>query len=163
MKTITLLAAMTITLASCNCQKKATETTNLTSAETTTSDAAMKQETTIPVIEYEANTRGFFRKITVDNQNIAVINVRDGKPTTTKMSDADWNELISLYQSVNKEGLATLKAPSEKRFYDGAPIANFRVITKETTFESAAFDGGYPPAEIEKIVNKLIAIADKQE
>jgi len=163
MKAITLLAAMTITFAGCNCQKKATDKTNLTSAETISSDAAMKQETTLPVIEYEANTRGFFRKITVDSQTIAVINVRDGQPTTTKISDADWNELTLLYKSVNKEGLAALKAPSEKRFYDGAPIANFRVITKEKTFESAAFDGGFPPAEIEKIVNKLIAIADKQE
>ncbi|ESU22069.1 hypothetical protein FCR2A7T_05420 [Flavobacterium cauense R2A-7] len=122
----------------------------------------MNQESALPVLEYEANTRGFFRKITVDNKTIAVINVRDGKPTTTHISDADWNELVTLYKSVNKDGLATLKAPSEKRFYDGAPIANFRVVTKEKTFESAAFDGGNPPAEIEKIVNKLIAIADKQ-
>jgi len=27
---------------------------------------------------------------------------------------------------VKKEGLANLKAPSEKRFYDGAPITNSR-------------------------------------
>lgn len=162
MKAITLLAALTITLASCNCQKKATETTNLTAVEPKNSQTAMNQESVLPVLEYEANTRGFFKKITVDNKTIAVINVRDGKPTTTKISDADWNELVTLYKSVNKDGLATLKAPSEKRFYDGAPIANFRVVSKEKTFESAAFDGGNPPAEIEKIVNKLIAIADKQ-
>lgn len=162
MKAITLLAAMTITLASCNCQKKATETTNLTAVEPKNSQTTMNQESALPVLEYEANTRGFFRKITVDNKTIAVINVRDGKPSITKISDADWNELVALYKSVNKDGLATLKAPSEKRFYDGAPIANFRVVSKEKTFESAAFDGGNPPAEIEKIVNKLIAIADKQ-
>jgi ABC-type uncharacterized transport system auxiliary subunit len=162
MKAITLLAALTITLASCNCQKKATETNNLTAVEPNNSQTAMNQESALPVLEYEANTRGFFRKITVDNKTIAVINVRDGKPSITKISDADWNELVTLYKSVNKDGLATLKAPSEKRFYDGAPIANFRVVSKEKTFESAAFDGGNPPAEIEKIVNKLIAIADKQ-
>lgn len=162
MKAITLLAAMTITLASCNCQKKATETTNLTAVEPKNSQTTMNQESALPVLEYEANTRGFFRKITVDNKTVTVINVRDGKPTTTNISDADWNELVTLYKSVNKDGLATLKAPSEKRFYDGAPIANFRVVSKEKTFESAAFDGGNPPAEIEKIVNKLIAIADKQ-
>lgn len=162
MKAITLLAAMTITLASCNCQKKATETTNLTAVEPNNSQTTMNQESVLPVLEYEANTRGFFRKITVDNKTIAVINVRDGKPTTSKISDADWNELVTLYKSVNKEGLAALKAPSDKRFYDGAPMANFRAITKEATFESATFDGGNPPTEIEKIVNKLIAIADKQ-
>lgn len=162
MKAITLLAAMTVTFSSCNCQKKAIESANLTAVETTKSQTAMNQESALPVLEYEANTRGFFKKITIDNKTVAVINVRDGKPTTTKISDADWNELVALYKSVNKEGLATLKAPSEKRFYDGAAIANFRVVSKEKTFESAPFDGGNPPAEIEKIVNKLIAIADKQ-
>lgn len=156
MKAITLLAAMTITFASCNCQKTAAEKNSLTS------ESTMKQELT-PILEYEANTRGFYNKITAANQTIAVIKVRDGKPTETKISDADWNELLSLYTSVNKEGLATLKAPSEKRFYDGAPIGSFRVITKDTTFESSSFDAGNPPAEIEKIINKLIAIADKQE
>ncbi|CAM3709335.1 hypothetical protein FSS13T_12540 [Flavobacterium saliperosum S13] len=156
MKAITLLAAMTITFASCNCQKTAAEKNSLTSENT------MNQELT-PVLEYEANTRGFYNKITAANQTIAVVKERDGKPTETKISDADWNELLSLYKAVNKEGLATLKAPSEKRFYDGAPIGSFRVITKEITFESSSFDAGNPPAEIEKIVNKLIAIADKQE
>lgn len=155
MKAITLLATMTVTFASCNCQKTTVEKNNLTS------ETTMKQEA-MPTLEYEANTRGFFRKITVDNKTIAVINVRDGKPTTSKISDADWNELVALYKSVNKEGLAALKAPSEKRFYDGAAIGSFRVITKDTTFESSSFDAGNPPAEIEKIVNKLIAIADKQ-
>jgi restriction endonuclease len=156
MKALTLLAAMAITFTSCNCQKKAIEKNN------EATESTMKQEA-MPTLEYEANTRGFFRKITVVNQMVSVINVRDGKATETKISDADWKELTALYKSVNKEGLSGLKAPSEKRFYDGAPIANFRVITKENTFESAPFDGGFPPAEIEKIVNKLIAIADKQE
>ncbi len=88
---------------------------------------------------------------------------RNGKPLERNISDADWNELLALYQSVNKEGLKDLKAPTEKRFYDGAPMANFSVITKEMTYRSATFDGGYPPAEIEKIVNKIIAIGDKAE
>lgn len=156
MKAITLLAAMTVTFSSCNCQKTAAEKNNLTS------ESLMEQEAT-PILEYEANTRGFYNKITAANQTIAVVKERDGKPTETKISDADWNELLSLYKSINKEGLATLKAPSEKRFYDGAPIGTFSVITKEKRFDSAPFDAGNPPAEIEKIVNKLIAIADKQE
>lgn len=156
MKAITLLAATLVTFSSCNCQKKAAEKNNLIS------ETTMKQETS-PILEYEANTRGFYKKITAANQTIAVIKERDGKPTTTKISNADWNELVTLYKSVNKEGLATLKAPSEKRFYDGAAIGSFRVITQESTFESSAFDAGNPPAEIEKIVNKLIAIGDKQE
>lgn len=156
MRAITLLAALIITFTSCNCQKKAAEKNNVTA------ENAMKQEA-MPILEYEANTRGFYNKITVANQTVSVISVRDGKPTESKVSDADWKALTELYKAVNKEGLANLKAPSDARFYDGAAMANFRVITKDSTFESATFDAGNPPAEIQQIVNKLIAIADKQK
>ncbi|TGD58571.1 hypothetical protein [Flavobacterium humi] len=158
MKAITLLTAMIVTFSSCNCQKKAAAASNNVSEET-----VMKQQTVLPTLEYEANTRGFFRKISVADQVAWVTNVRDGKPEEVKISDADWKELVSLYKSVNKDGLANLKAPTEERFHDGAPMANFRVIEKGKTFESVTFDGGAPPAEIAKIVNKLIEIADKKE
>ncbi|MGH2666564.1 hypothetical protein [Flavobacterium sp.] len=157
MKAITLIVSMIVTFSSCNCQKKAVEKDNLTG------EATMKQETVMPKLEYEANTRGFFRRISIANQIAWVTNVRDGKPEEVKISDADWKELVSLYKSVKKEGLANLKAPTEQRLYDGAPMANFRVIEKDKTFESVTFDGGFPPVEIEKIVNKLIEIADKKE
>lgn len=157
MKAITLLTSMIVTFSSCNCQKKTAENNNVTE------ETAMKQQTALPTLEYEANTRGFFRKISIANQVAWVTNVRDGKPEEVKISDADWKELVTLYKSVKKEDLANLKAPTQERFHDGAPMANFRVIEKEKTFESVTFDGGTPPAEIEKIVNKLIEIADKKE
>lgn len=155
MKLVTLFTSVIITLSSCNCQKTAAEKSELAAK---TDDA---QQTTLPTLEYEANTRGFFRKITITDKKARVVSVRDGKAVEVAISDKDWNELTSLYQSVKKEGLKDLKAPTEKRFYDGAPMANFRVITKEAAFESATFDGGFPPVEIEKIVNKIIAIGDK--
>ena len=146
-----------VTFSSCNCQKKTAENNNVT-GETT-----MKQDTGIPTLEYEANTRGYFRKISIVNQVAWVTNVRDGKPEEVKISDTDWKELVSLYKSLRRENLPNFKAPTEARFHDGAPMANFRVITKAETFESVTFDGGTPPVEIEKIVNKLIEIADKKK
>ncbi|WP_313805780.1 hypothetical protein [Flavobacterium sp.] len=157
MKVFTLLASVIVTLSSCNCQKTAAEEKELASK------AVNMQEKSISTLEYELNTRGFYRKTTIADKKAWVIPVRDGKAVEVAISDADWNELNVLFQTVNKEGLANLKAPTEKRFYDGAPMANFRVITKERTYESATFDGGYPPAEIEKIVNKIIAIGSKVE
>jgi hypothetical protein len=145
-----------VTLTSCNCQKTAAEKSDL-AAKTT------MQEKAIPTLEYEANTRGFYRKITIADKKAWVVPVRDGKAVERSISEADWNELVTLYASVNKEGLKDLKAPTEKRFYDGAPIAHFRVITKERTYESAEFDGGYPPVEIKNIVTKIIALGGKVE
>lgn len=157
MKAITVVAFVIVTLTSCNCQKTTAGNYEFNAMTET------EQQKTIPTLEYEANTRGFYRKITVADKKAWVVPVRDGKAVEIAVSDQDWNELIALFQNVNKEGLANLKAPSEKRFYDGAPMANFRVITKEMTYQSATFDGGFPPADIEGIVNKIIAIGDKVE
>jgi hypothetical protein len=45
------------------------------------------------VLEYTANTRGFYQKITIQNQMVAVSKDRSGndKPVAIKISDADWN------------------------------------------------------------------------
>ena len=164
MKAITLLASILITCISCNCQKKAVEQSSV--AEKQEQDGMPLADTQNDMrIEYEANTRGFYQKIVIQNQSIAVSKDRDGNdnPVPVTISDADWNEIIALYKKVDLKGLINLKAPTEKRFYDGAPIANFRVKNQDNTYESAAFDGGFPPAEIEKIVNKMIALAEKQK
>jgi hypothetical protein len=35
-----------------------------------------------------------------------------------------------------------------KTFYDGAPIANFKITFKDKTYETPSFDHGFPPKEI---------------
>jgi hypothetical protein len=54
------------------------------------------------VIEYTANTRGFYQKITVVNQELIVSKDRNEteKPTTTPISDADWKELVTEFQTI---------------------------------------------------------------
>ena len=156
MKAITFLASIVLTLTGCNCQKTAAEKNEM-SANTTV------QEKKIPTLEYEANTRGYYRKITVSDHKAWVVPTRDAQAVEVVINEADWQELTGLYQSVDNENLPNLKDPTQKRFYDGAPIAHFRIITQDKTLETVAFDGGYPPAEIEKIVNKIIAIGDKVE
>lgn len=164
MKVVTLLASVLITCISCNCQKKAVEQSNVieNKQQDELGSATIQKEMKL---EYEANTRGYFRKIVVQNKTIAVSKDREGKdlPRIVPISDADWQQLTAFLEKVNLDQLPNLKAPTEKRFYDGAPIANFRVLIKDKVYESAAFDGGFPPAEIENIVNAIVALADKQE
>jgi hypothetical protein len=124
-----------------------------------------KNDIKTATIEYTANTRGFYKKISVQNQMISVSKNRNEveMPAGRKISDSDWKELINCFETLKLEHLATLKAPTEKRFYDGAAIANLKISTKDTVFESASFDHGYPPEEINKIVKKLISISGKKE
>jgi hypothetical protein len=58
--------------------------------------------------------------------------------------------------------LSQLKAPTEKRFYDGAAIGNLSVSHNGETYGTSGFDHGNPPVEIEQLVTFMNAF-DKPE
>lgn len=110
-------------------------------------------------IEYIANTRGYYQKITIQNQEVSISKNRneEGKGTTTKISDADWKELVNVFETIQLDSLSTYKDPTQKRFYDGAPMAKLKITYKEKEYESLNFDHGFPPVEIEKLVTKIVS------
>jgi hypothetical protein len=124
-------------------------------------DSAKAQDIETAIIEYTANTRGFYQKITVKNQMLTVSKDRDGndKPVPKKLSDAEWKELVTCFKTLELDSLSKLKAPSEKRFYDGAAIANLKITFKDKAYETTSFDHGFPPKEIKKFVNTITSLA----
>jgi hypothetical protein len=124
-----------------------------------------KNDLKTAVLEYTANTRGFYQKITIQNQMVTVSKDRSGndKPVGTKISDKDWNELVGYFETVELDSLATLKAPTEKRFHDGAAIASLKVTYKDKTYQTEAFDHGYPPEAIKKLVTKINSFAKEKQ
>ncbi|MFV5687472.1 hypothetical protein ACM55M_02465 [Flavobacterium sp. ZT3R25] len=124
-------------------------------------EAQKKQDIETAIIEYVANTRGSYQKITVKNQMVTVSKDRNGndKPVPTKITEADWKELVEFFKSVKLDSLAKLKAPTEKRFYDGAAIANLKITYKDKGYETTGFDHGFPPKEIKKFVDKITSYA----
>ena len=151
MKIITLLATLLFVCTSCNSKKVAVASNN------------ENYETL--VIQYEANTRGFYQKLIVQNHSISSTNDRNGvkAPIVQKISDADWNALISEFNKVDLDGLPNLKAPTEKRFYDGAAIAGLKITFKGKTFETMNFDHGFPPMEIQKLVEIVNSLFKAEE
>ncbi len=123
-----------------------------------------KNDLKTAVLEYTANTRGFYQKITIQNQMVAVSKDRSGteKAVETKISDADWNQLVGYFETIDLDSLATLKAPTEKRFHDGAAIANLEVTYKDKKYKTTSFDHGYPPEAIKKLVTKINSFAKKE-
>lgn len=115
-------------------------------------------------IVYTANTRGFYQKITIQNQEISVSRERDSadKGVTSKISDADWKELVGYFEKIELDSLSTYKDPTQKRVYDGAAIAELIINYQEKEYQTKNFDHGYPPVEIEKFVNKLVSLVKEE-
>ena len=151
----TILTIFLITITGCNCQKD------------TVSSSALTSETTMqkgmPIIKYEANARGLALAVKVENQILYVSRVRDSKDyeEKIKISDADWNEIVTFTKAVDLTKVKDLKWPTEMRFYDGAAHANITFISEGVEYPSSGFDHGYPPVEIEKLVNKILKLTEK--
>jgi hypothetical protein len=67
------------------------------------------------------------------------------------------------FEKIDLEKLPTLKDPTQKRFYDGAAIANLKIRYHDKNYETTDFDHEFPPAEIEKLVNKIVSLAKEKE
>jgi len=127
-------------------------------------ESQTKNDLKTAVLEYTANTRGFYQKISIQDQKVSVSKDRSGndKLVPTKISDADWKELVACFETINLDSLATLKAPTQKRIVDAAASADLKVTYKNKTYQTAAFDHGYPPEAIKKLVTKINAFAKKE-
>lgn len=110
-------------------------------------------------MEYSAVSRGVYKKIVVHNKMVSVTNGRDAQPIEKKIDDAKWKQLVTEFSKIKLENIPTLKAPTEKRFYDGAAIGNLTITQDQKTYQTTGFDNGFPPAEIEKLVNLLTDFA----
>ena len=121
------------------------------------------QNKSIPVINYEANARNFFLNIKVENQVLFVSRSREAKDyqEKTTISEADWKEIVMLTKAVDLAKVKDLKWPTEKRFYDGAAHANVTFISNGVEYPANGFDHGFPPVEIEKLVNKILKLTEK--
>jgi hypothetical protein len=115
-------------------------------------------------IVYTANTRGFYQKITVQNQEISVSSDRDSKDkgVTSKISDSDWKEVVGHFEKIALDSLSSYKDPTQKRVYDGASIAKMIINYQEKEYQTKNFDHGYPPIAIEKFVNKLVSLVKEK-
>ncbi len=114
-----------------------------------------KVDMTSTQIEYSALSRGYYKKIVVENQTVSITNGRDQQAVETKIDTAKWNQIVAAFEKINLDGIAALKAPSDKRAYDGAAIGNLKITQNQKTYESTSFDNGNPPQEIEELVNLL--------
>ena len=151
-------------LISCKCKKATTDAASVeaeTNAVVKNTENAMAgsdkiQEAT--AVEYEASSRGYFLKVKYTDGKLAFTQERDSdKMQFVALTKAQTDELNSLLNSFKVESLPELKAPTQKRLYDGAAMANIQITKSGNIYSSDTFDHGFPPASIEKFVKKLLS------
>ncbi|MGV9002594.1 hypothetical protein [Flavobacterium sp.] len=112
------------------------------------------------LLQYDAHTRGYHLKVVISDQKATISQARmpDSPSQQIKISDADWKEMLGYFEKINLEELPTLKDPSQKRFYDGAAIAELKIRYQDKTYGTKAFDHNNPPAEIKELVDKIVSL-----
>jgi len=110
---------------------------------------------------YESSTRGSFEHIEISKTQIKFSKDRSLKNMEIyECNPEDWKALNELLSNSVVENLDLLKAPTDKRLYDGAAHATLSVIKGDVVMMSPTFDHGTPPKEIESIVNKILSMAE---
>ncbi len=179
MRKLAFISALAFVLLSCKCKKEVTEanTSSQTAieAEKTNDNSSLvvssegnndfsqsnlkenlQEQTTM--VEYNANTRGYFLKLVFVNNKLKYTNERDSQNfKEVQLNKTQLDELSKLLASINVEGLEGLKDPTQKRFYDGAAMANLKITKNGKEHSTVDFDHGNPPAEIEKFISKLLS------
>lgn len=149
MKKIALVLLTIIFAAGCSSTKKTAQ-----AADTKSNGSGLS-------FEYEASTRGAYKKVVVTQDSIITIKDRDMKDVVSKpLAKGDWDKLSAIAEKVNPEGLKDIKAPSVKHQFDGALMANLKLVKDGKEYKSVTFDHGNPPAEIAPLVTKIIAMSD---
>jgi hypothetical protein len=114
-------------------------------------------------IEYSAHSRGTYKNIIINKKQISIENKRDESPIIKTCTEAHWEKLLEALTSVTIENLPDLKAPSEKRFFDGAAIAKLKITYDGKLYETSSFDHGNPPQEIAELVKEILSISENIE
>jgi len=110
-------------------------------------------------IKYSALSRGIFKEITINSSSITVKKDRISKPVTKECPNEIWSKFTKILDEVDLKMLPELKAPTQKRLFDGAAHATLNVIVDGKTYTTSSFDHGFPPEEIKELCDKLIEIS----
>jgi len=123
-----------------------------------------KQSDIMPLVVYDSSTRGFYMNLTVYNGGyMTYTKQRNVRPIRYDVSKEDVDDLKKLISAIDLKGISSLESPTNKRRFDGAPHTHLKIYSGKEEFRSSTFDGGYPPTELEALVNKMLSLQPKKQ
>lgn len=122
--------------------------------------ASQKKVTDFEELVYDATTRGRSENITLKGESLyykthqisEVINL-----TKDQLKQVD-NEV----SKINLDEINNLKAPTNKRLYDGAMHTSILIKCGSKNYTSASFDNTDPPIELKPLCDLLISFVQKK-
>lgn len=148
-------------LTSCCANKKTGQSESLLVDKTEIKETDFMQDDTqeLPIAIYDSHTRGSHFTVTVYNSYITVVKEYKGKPLKLEVTSDEIANLKNIISELSLKDISTYEAPTQKRFYDGAPIASISVFSNDEKFSSKPFDGGFPPKPLADLVNKVLSLS----
>lgn len=106
---------------------------------------------------YTASSRGFFLKVSADENEITVIKERDGIPQKKAINEQEWKHFVEQANTLTKKD----KAPKSERSKVDAAIPVKLKILMGNTEHLYEFDRDDPPEHLKNLVNALLSLSDK--
>jgi len=168
MKFLVSLITVVLLTGSCNSQKQVVSEANKKDIKAdskqlmqTDKEKAIDQNYKLSVV-YDASSRGFKKYIQISEDVLQLTNDRSlSNMQSYPIDSKEWDAIKSMIDEIDLPALKNLKAPTDKRLYDGAAHATLTVINGDTAYTSNSFDDGFPPEDIKALVNKMLAITEK--
>ena len=88
-----------------------------------------KQDFSKSTVTYTAETRGYYMQIILANNTVSISKDRETRLPSVQvpLSKEQQKKVLSYLKAIDVAQLAQLKAPTDKRIYDGAAIGNLSV------------------------------------
>lgn len=108
--------------------------------------------------EYTDQSRSHLMHLKINKKQVSYNNTLDNETYTFQCPDENWNAILEAYNAVDVKNIPNLKAPSQKRLYDGASIAKLKIIVDGKTYLTPSFDHGNPHPDIAKLVKVILSV-----
>lgn len=152
MKILFSLLALILTTKECENKKSVleTETSELVSS------AKSSDQQKDYIIEYSAMSRGIFNEVKITGNSISVQKSRNSEPVIKELDSENKEDLNKKLEGIDIAMLPELKAPTEKRFFDGAAHATLKITVDGKSYSTTSFDHGFPPEEIKALCDDIV-------
>ena len=111
-------------------------------------------------IEYQESSRGVFRSITIQDNEITTTTIRGVQGDKSKLSDENLLELSELLNNIDLNQLEKLETSTHKASTDRSLFATLKVTKDSKIYQTQGFDHDNPPKEVSDLVKKIKSIAN---